>query len=538
MKTIFLRGILLFVIFAILLTGLSACKPTPSSQIRVNEIKLTLTKPDGTTPLRFFIAMAPDGRMVSIKKGFTCDKVETFPVSLNNYLAIWSGTIDLAIYRALGMRGEPNVSVMELRDNHHRVLWRRPILGSVWKFGDSTPNELAVLVTETEAGSGQTYIDISSHLFIFDAKGVPKYIGTVPVSTGDGPSMAVGHSGRYMFTYNWPKSDRCFVVNQQSKIIQTALVPPGSKYEGMYNGSFLFTHERALGGPIGNLKTPINKAVMLEMIEIDGHGRPLPPITIKLKYPQFGSQICYDNGKLVLLICMRDGSLVKIPWRQSSIVQLAKYPGERISFMQMTGYPVLTAKYKVRWSHTDTTFSRTDNISELMYLGGGRDQAIKVAPLLRYRARDDQEDGVWSIQYGSSDVIIMVPVSSRVHRLMIVNRNGKVVEDTKVSTHNYWSSFVLNDSFMMSEDDDLTIRTIGLTIRPLISTTPTADGMRVRITCATKGASIRYSVDTRDPDSKGQSYRGEFTVPKGSTITARATAPRSLPSQIGEMVGK
>ncbi len=79
---------------------------------------------------------------------------------------------------------------------------------------------------------------------------------------------------------------------------------------------------------------------------------------------------------------------------------------------------------------------------------------------------------------------------------------------------------------------------IPMVSTPLITTTPTADGLRVRITCATKGASIRYSVDTRDPDSKGQRYRGEFTVPKGSTITARAMAPRTLPSQIAEVVGK
>ena len=79
---------------------------------------------------------------------------------------------------------------------------------------------------------------------------------------------------------------------------------------------------------------------------------------------------------------------------------------------------------------------------------------------------------------------------------------------------------------------------IPATITPLITTTPTEDGLQVRITCATKGASIRYSVNERDPDSIGQSYRGEFTVPKGSTITARATAPRTLPSQIAEVVGK
>ncbi len=301
-------------------------------------------------------------------------------------------------------------------------------------------------------------------------------------------------------------------------------------YLGHFDGRYRFVRNSQLNKTTAYVEVLWNTPSSAEMFELDHNGKVLPSLkfqsTIYAKFHTLASR--------QLLIQDRYSTLIT-PWMKYGPKEVYRWETRKWSHDYMvldSNNPVAPVVQKF---HNANETSR-EWTAGLSMMDTSNSDSWKPRQMVKNHVIDGDFDPVCAL-YGSTDVLTVVP-GTKESKFILFNRYGRVVGRYMVSKHitNPPSITQVGGSIhcVVSSYETSDQAIIPIVSRPIISTTPTADGLKVRITCATKGASIRYSVDTRDPDSKGQRYRGEFTVPKGSTITARATAPRTLPSQITE----
>ncbi|MHB1462364.1 MAG: chitobiase/beta-hexosaminidase C-terminal domain-containing protein [Armatimonadota bacterium] len=448
----------------------------------------------------------------------------------DRYIA--QGTIDIDQPIAAA-ESNPVESVIEMRDEHDKVLWCRLLVGYIDAiYTDGSTTALIVSYDDRIKPSLARFI-------VLDVQG--NALWSADVSMRGFQRWTIDKDGdRYILVGdNWSSFGNgiYFAEHNQSKLIREAPSSENLTFLGRYNRRCRFVSLRPEIHTKENLPNGSSASGIAEMFEIDADGKVLHSPVFKTTM-----NVTFHMPDPNRMALSNQHSTSVTPWMGYRPEGVYRWYNKRWSYnLQVLDYeniraPIIqsynNAKDQSSEYHTGFALMDTTNPEHwrARRLAAGYLDACKEAHCYLY---------------GDTDVLMTIAAPG-MSQLILANRTGGIIGRYRIKAEAMASTgmnlVLLHGRCVLPtsafHDEPIEWASIPITATPLISTTPTADGLRVRISCATKGASIRYSVDTRDPDSKGQSYRGEFTVPKGSTITARATAPRTLPSQIAESVGK
>ncbi|MHB1462362.1 MAG: chitobiase/beta-hexosaminidase C-terminal domain-containing protein [Armatimonadota bacterium] len=420
-----------------------------------------------------------------------------------------------------------HTTLLELRADNQKVRWQRVIVGSVVDISPRDNGRISMIINAGPDPSIPANKD-DYRLLMLDRTGHPIWSSRLPDHDYLGSDIQNTDGDVLIFSRGNGDSDRPFgylvLVGSDGRLMShMERMPYGYSLLGKQNGKFRFVKETYIHD-----RNRLRRLSKVQMLEMDRFGQFGKPVALSVKDGTDGHQLIANNQLLV----NTSTSAYVTQWMVNNLKQTYhSFLPLRYGFISMdsTNPDAPTIAFR-----SDLAEAERDYTEWAAYVDKTNPHSWKLRPLV---SRSFYDVGTLSGSlYGSSDVLIIAPGEPD-SWIVLINRNGKVLARSCVKGFIQYP-VITRSNCLVQMSETLQWSSIPMVSAPLITTTPTADGLRVRITCATKGASIRYSVDTRDPDSKGQRYRGEFTVPKGSTITARATAPRTLPSQVVEVVGK
>ncbi|MHB1462363.1 MAG: chitobiase/beta-hexosaminidase C-terminal domain-containing protein [Armatimonadota bacterium] len=425
---------------------------------------------------------------------------------------------------------EPVTSILQMRDSNDKPMWSRLFTGDIDAVRYDGKNVIVI------AGYQENGMPRVSQMVTLNNQGHKLWSREIP--DGDYNDQSIESLGDRILLISWGEWLPGSIVSAISvdrngyKPVLKNKQPNRDNlyYLGHFDGRYRFVRNSQLNKTTSYVAVLWNTPSSAEMFELDHNGKVLSSLKIQSTiYAKF-----HTLASRQLLIQDRYSTLIT-PWMKYTPKEVYRWETRKWSQDYMVLDSNNPAAPVIQQFHNANEASR-EWTAGLSMMDTSKSDSWKPRQMAKGHVIDGDFDPVCAL-YGSTDVLTVVP-GTHESKLLLFNRYGHTVGLYMVSKHitNPPSITQVGSSThcVVSSYETTDQAIIPIVSIPLIRTTPTADGLRVRITCATKGANIRYSVDTRDPDSKGQRYRGEFTVPKGSTITARATAPRTLPSQIAE----